>query len=182
MNVDLVAAKCFWRFAKMKLAAFALITFSSIAALAQTTAAAPSIEVLQGSITSRAGCPVAFTNVALETKARLMPVQLGQPQDGSLSFSYENQSGKQIQSIAVRVELRVKKSVYDLDATPIALDMMLTGKSAQEKLPLAVRAYGFTRVTLQQVTYSDGTIWTPGDKLHCGYYNMNTAEKIGKLQ
>ena len=163
----------------MKLAVFALAAFST-AALAQNVT--PAIDFSQTPPISQAGCPVAFTNVSLETRARLMPVQLGQPQDGSLFFEYKNQSGRKIQSIAVHVELRFKKSVYDLDATPITLDMMLTGTNTSEKLPLAVRAYGLTRVTLQQVTYADGTIWTQSQKPNCAYTPQSSAENIGKLQ
>ncbi|WP_158748233.1 hypothetical protein [Acidobacterium sp. S8] len=164
----------------MKLTFLALVTLSATALAQNATPGSPA-DFRQNPPISQVGCPVSFTTVALETKARLMPVQVGQPQDGSLSFEYRNQSGKKIQSIAVRVELLMKKSVYDLDATPIALNMMLAGNGAVETLPLAIRAYGLTRVNLQQVTYSDGTIWTAGDKLHCGYAPQGT-ENIGKLQ
>jgi hypothetical protein len=155
----------------------------AVPVLAQSsTKTTSSIDLDHAPNTSQAGCPVAFRDVSLESKAHLMPVQLGQPQDGSLSFQYKNQSGKTIQTIAVQVQLRVKKSVYDLDATTISLDMMLTGNNAAENLPLAVRAYGLESVTLKQVTYTDGSTWTAGTKDRCAYQGNGGSLEIGQLK
>lgn len=82
----------------------------------------------------------------------------------------------------MRVDLNRKKSVYDLDATPITINMILSGRSAEEVLPLAVRAYGLTRVSLARVAYTDGTAWNASSKNTCRYERINGAEQIGKLQ
>jgi hypothetical protein len=167
----------------MKLVTLALaILFPAIAFAQSNLKAAPTSDLsVTPRPTSQAGCPVAFTDVALETKAHLMPVRQDATPDGNLRFQYKNQSGKEIQSISVRAELKVKKSVYDLDATTITLQMTLTGKSA-ETMPLALRAYGLSRITLEQVSFTDGTIWNASTKNTCSYERMNGSEQIGKLQ
>jgi len=64
------------------------------------------------------GCPVAFTKVALQRDAHYMPVKQNPASDSSLAFKYKNQSGKLIQSIEIRVELKVKKSVLPNQFNP----------------------------------------------------------------
>jgi hypothetical protein len=168
----------------MKLVTLAIAFLSITPAFAQSNlkpTAADDLSITPGS-TSQAGCPVAFTDVSLETKAHFMPVRQDTAPDGNLRFQYKNQSGKEIQSISVRAELKVKKSVYDLDATTITLNMTLTGKSAEETMPLTLRAYGLSRITLEQVSFTDGTIWNADIKNTCSYERMNGSEQIGKLQ
>jgi len=168
----------------MRLVTLAVAFLSIAPAFAQSNlkpAPTTDLSITPGS-TSQAGCPVAFTDVSLETKAHFMPVRQDFAPDGNLRFQYKNQSGKEIQSISVRAELKVKKSVYDLDATTITLNMTLTGKSAEETMPLALRAYGLSRITLEQVSFTDGTIWNANTKNACSYEHMNGSEQIGKLQ
>jgi hypothetical protein len=168
----------------MKLVTLALAVLSTATAFAQSNVnTVPGIDVtIVPGATSQAGCPVAFTDVALDTKAHFMPVRQDTAPAGSLKFQYKNQSGKEIQSISVRVELKVKKSVYDLDATTVTLNMTLTGKGADETLPLTLRTYGLSRVTLEQVSFTDGTIWNASEKNTCSYNRMNSSELIEKPQ
>jgi hypothetical protein len=123
------------------------------------------------------GCPVAFTDVALKRDARYMPVKQGTAPDSSLAFKFKNLSGKQIESISVRVEVKAKRSIYDLDAATISRDMTLTGKSG-EILPLNMLAYGLVRVTLQQITYAGGEVWTPGQNKNCAFLNNGSSLEI----
>lgn len=125
------------------------------------------------------GCPVDFTNVDLKQSARYMPVKQQETgADSRLKFNYKNQSGKQIKSIEVHVVLNVKPSIYDLDATTVTHDMTLIGHSG-EVLPLNLFAYGVVRVTLEQVNYADGTVWTP-NKISCHYNKFSGIEQIAK--
>lgn len=165
----------------MKLVILAVIASSAIAAAAQSNGkTAPDIKKIPGFI-SQVACPVVFTDVSLQNDGRFMPVQQGAAQDGSLAFQYKNLSGKLIQSIEIRVELRVKRSVYDLDATTISRDMTLTA-DAKETLPLHLIAYSLERVTLEQVNYVGGKIWRPKATNTCNYENPATSERIGTLR
>ena len=168
----------------MKLVTLVIITLSAISAWAQNNSTSkpaespiPGVKVLPpgpiqnlGDLNLQTGCPVAFTNVVFKQNARYMPVKLEPVPESSLEFNYRNLSGKQIESISVRVELRAKRSIYDLDAVTLRRDMTLTGRSG-EVLPLNVSAYGLVRVTLEQVTYVGGEVWTPAKNANCSYQN-----------
>jgi hypothetical protein len=165
----------------MKLVTLVIIALSAISAGAQNNngpqGPIPGVTVLPpnpiqnfGDLNLQTGCPVAFTNVVFKQNARYMPVKLEPVPESSLEFNYKNLSGKQIESISVRVELRAKRSVYDLDAVTLTRDMTLTGHSG-EVLPLSFPAYGLVRVTLEQVTYAGGDVWTPTKHADCSYQN-----------
>ena len=170
----------------MKLVILALIAAFAIPATAQSNSRNEEIPGLvvvppgtnPGDTNLQIGCPVAFTDVALKNKARYMPIRDGTP-DNSLAFQYKNQSGKQIKSIEVRVELNVKRSIYDLDATTITRDMTLTGDTA-DILPLNLIVYSLGKITLQQVNYVGGKVWTPKPTNNCSYLRTNTLEGIAK--
>lgn len=161
---------------------FLASTLVPAAALAQTAAQHTFSTDLEHTSQSQVGCPVAFTSVSLENKVHMMLVNQYDPaSNSSLSFQYKNRSNKQIQSVAVQVELRIKRSIYDLDTNTLMINLTLTGNETS-KLPLTTRAYGLGRVTLQQVTYTDGTIWTASEKSPCQYEAFSGAQQIGKLQ
>lgn len=164
----------------MKLVTLAFIAASTFAAVAQTNAhrnEPADLDHNPGLVTSQAGCPVTFMNVSLNNPGHMMLVR-GADQNGSIGFQYKNLSGKQLESIEVRVELTVKRSVYDLDAITITRDMTLTGDS-EATLPLPAFAYSVGRVTLEQVNYVGGTVWTPKEKT-CSFTQPSTTERIAK--
>jgi hypothetical protein len=165
----------------MKLVTLALIALATTVAVAQSnTIEIPGV-YYPPSLNLQIGCPVAFTDVVLKRDARYMPVKQGSAPDSSLAFNYKNSSGKLIESISIRVELKVKRSIYDLDATTITRYMTLTGTSG-EVLPLNLLTYGLGSVTLEQVTYVGGEVWTPGANKNCRYVGPASAEQIGTLQ
>jgi hypothetical protein len=180
----------------MKLVTLALIVASAIGAAAQSNptknpgaSTIPGITALPpgpieniGALNLQIGCPVTFTDVALKRDAHYMPIKQGEATDNSLDFRYKNQSGKQIESISVRVELKVKRNIYDLDAITITRYMTLTGNSG-EVLPLkSLLTYGLGSVTLEQVSYVGGDVWTPSTNKNCRYKNPNSSEEIGTLK
>jgi hypothetical protein len=132
----------------------------------------------------QSNCPVRFTDIALKTKGRMMLVRSGDAPDGNLALQYQNHSGKTIQSIAINVDLKLKQDMYALDTTSYRLDMVLTGKGLEETLPLNVRGYvyGVNHVTLERVSYTDGTIWSASTQNVCRFENPASSEKIVKLQ
>jgi hypothetical protein len=174
----------------MKLVTLALIATFAVAAAAQSNNRSEEIPGLMklppgvnlSDANRQIGCPVAFTDVALRREARYMPVKQDATSDNSLAFKYKNQSGKLIDSIVIRVELTVKWSIYDLDAITITRYVTLTGTS-EEVLPLKnLLMYGLGSVTLEQVTYVGGDVWTPGANRNCRYTNPNSSEEIGILK
>lgn len=173
----------------MKLVTLALIAVCAVTAAAQSDQqAGPAVTLVPGPISYppglnlQSGCPVAFTDVSLTRNAHYMPVKQGTTPDNSLTFKYKNDSGKQIESISIRVELNVKRSIYDLDATTITRNMTLTGTSG-EVLPLkSLHTYGLGSVTLEQVSYVGGDVWTPGTNKNCRYTSPDSSEQIGALK
>jgi hypothetical protein len=171
----------------MKLVTLVFIAAFTVAAAAQSSNHREEIPGLvlappgtnPETVNPQAGCPVVFTDVALKSNAHYMPVKQDAGSDNSLAFSYKNQSGKLIDSIEIRVVLNVKRSIYDLDATTITHDMTLTGETA-ETLPLNAIVYSLGPVTLQQVNYVGGKVWTPRATNTCSYQRTNTAEQIAK--
>ncbi|HEX3435206.1 MAG TPA: hypothetical protein VHT24_00445 [Pseudacidobacterium sp.] len=150
----------------MKLATLACMLTVAVSAFAQTN--------------PQSSCPVVFTNVALKSHATYLPVQTGASSSGNLGFDYKNLSGKEIQSIAMNVELTTKKSLYALDATPVTIKMLLTGNSIEAALPQVGYVYGIGSVTLEGVAYTDGTTWNAGKQV-CQYNNPGGPEQIVKL-
>ena len=163
----------------MKFVTLALIGLCAISAAAQSNTTRNAAESPIPGINLQTGCPIVFTDVALKTQARYMPVRDEADPDNSLAFKYKNQSGKQIQSIEIRVELKVKRSIYDLDTTTITRDMTLTGDTA-DTLPVNAIVYSLGRVTLQQVNYEGGKVWTPKATNTCNYQKASTPEQIAK--
>lgn len=163
----------------MKLVTLALIALSTTAAIAQNNMKeSPAVDP-NSLLDTQAGCPVAFTEVSLTNPGHIMLVRQGANQNSSLEFQYKNQSGKVIESIEIRVELTVKRSVYDLDATKITRDMTLTD-NAEETLPLNLLVYSVGRVTLEQVNYVGGKVWTPNDRSSCNYEKPGGTARIAK--
>ncbi len=166
----------------MKLVTLALIAVSTAVATAQNnTIGIPDVHDSPG-VNLQLGCPVAFTDVSLESPAQFMLVWQRANENSSLTFQYKNRSNKEIESISIRADLKVKKSVYDLDATPVTLHLTLTGRNTEQTRPLTLRAYGLSRVILEQVSYSDGTAWTADARNACSYEKQSASEQIGKLQ
>jgi hypothetical protein len=130
---------------------------------------------------SQAGCPVVFTEVALKRNAHYLPVKQTVSSGGNLDFQYKNESGKQIQSISIEVEVKAKRSLYDLDAMRVIADMVLTDNSTEEPLPPLGYVYGIDHLTLERVRYADGTVWNAPKQSACHFGLPGGAEQIGKL-
>jgi hypothetical protein len=128
-------------------------------------------------------CPVVFTKISFQRAAYYLPVMQYHPgsSSGDLDFQYKNQSSKTILSISVSVELTAKRSLYDLDAIPVTIDMVLTGTRTAAPLPPLGYVYSVNHATLERVQYADGTVWSAGNQNVCRYNAQGGAEQIGKL-
>jgi hypothetical protein len=173
----------------MKLSVFALLfvaaTSTSFAqagqqTLSPNTGSQPDVQILQpkGSAralpdhASQAGCPVMLTSASLASKAHTQLTSGGMATDsdtGGIDLRFRNMSGKQIESLHVTARVKVKQSVYDLDATTLELHFTISGTGVVDRssellrsIPMQATLFGVGQVTLEQVSYADGSVWIAG--------------------
>jgi len=169
----------------MKLFLSALVLAAGTAAFAQNPSAAADQQAAQlanqaGIIVNdlvahrlvpseQIGCPLYLESAFASSAAGLLPIDARVHGGGMLSLHFRNQSGKAIRSAAVTAHLRVKTNIYDLDAHALDLRLTVSGTSRVDKalsqaesltLPQNIYPFGVARVTLDQVTFEDGSVWT----------------------
>ena len=176
----------------MRLLLCALLTLAIPAAYSQASQpqrvepAANLQGALPGITPPQSGCPIVLASATAAPEAHYLPVaQAGSTP--SLDLRFRNASGKAISSVAVTAELRVKTSVYALDAT--TLDIPLTfsvtqivnrdrDQLAQLRLPQNVLIFAVTRIGLTQVTFADGSVWTAPQHNSCVLNQGGEPESI----
>jgi hypothetical protein len=135
------------------------------AALAQAQAEAQTLADRM----NQAGCPLFLKSASVAPEAGYLPVTAQNRQDGALDLHFRNQSGKPIASASITAQVNVKTNIYALDAHPLQLRLTLSGTQDLDKtldqfqhivLPPHVYLFGVARVTLDQVTFADGSVWT----------------------
>jgi hypothetical protein len=187
----------------VKLIVSALLLAAASAGFAQNqTAAEPGSETAPGIMTldlqaqavpttpeSQAGCPVVLTSVHLNWPATYLPVAAAEPgTEPNLALGFRNASGKAIRSVSLNAYFVAKRSIYDLDATTFKVDLAFSAEAAENaaeqlreiRLPEKMHAYGLTRVSLEQVTFADGSLWTAAGRNNCSLNAQGTAERIAK--
>jgi hypothetical protein len=119
-------------------------------------------------------CPVVLLSAVIATPARYLPVDdaTREANSGSLNLKFKNMSDKKIEAAALKVEVKVKRSIYDLDSLTLTLHLELSGidvasDELSRAIPLRVPAFGLGQVVLQQVTYADGSTWSPMTENAC---------------
>lgn len=156
---------------------------------------APGIQTLDLQATpmmpeSQAGCPVVMTSAHLNWPASYLPVtaaeKVTQP---NLALNFRNSSGKPIRSVTITARFLGKQSIYQLDASAFDLHLTFSGVDAADKaaeqlreirLPAKMYAYGVTRVSLEQVTFGDGTFWMAMGRNNCSLNVRGSSERIAK--
>jgi len=117
---------------------------------------------------NQAGCPLYLKSASVAPAAGVLPVGMRNGGDGALNLHFRNQSGKAIRSATITAHLKVKTDVYALDARPLEVQLNFSGTSDLDKeadqltritLPGHVYLFGVATVTLDHVTYADGTFW-----------------------
>jgi hypothetical protein len=118
---------------------------------------------------SQTGCPLYMKSASVAPEGGYLPVTAQNRQDGVLDLHFRNQSGKPIASVAITAQVSVKTNIYALDAHSLQLRLTMAGTQDLDKtldqfqhivLPPHVYLFGVARVTLDQVTYADGSVWT----------------------
>ncbi|MGC2618041.1 MAG: hypothetical protein WA414_03315 [Acidobacteriaceae bacterium] len=117
---------------------------------------------------NQVGCPLYLKSASVAPAAELLPVSMRNGGDGALNLQFRNQSGKAIRFATITAHLKVKTNVYALDARPLEVQLSFSGTRDLDKeadqlthiaLPGHVYLFGVMAVTLDQVTYADGTFW-----------------------
>lgn len=139
---------------------------------------------------SQSGCPVVLTSAQLNWPASYLPVtsaeKVTQP---NLALGFRNSSGKAIRSVTITARFLGKQSVYQLDASAFDLRLTFSGVDTADdaaeqlreiRVPEKMYAYGVTRVSLQQVLFSDGTFWTAFGHGNCRLDVNGSTERVAK--
>jgi hypothetical protein len=139
---------------------------------------------------SQAGCPVVLTSAQLNWPASYLPVTSAEKvTEPNLALGFRNSSGKAIRSVTITARFLGKQSVYQLDANAFDLRLTFSGVDAADKaadqlreirVPQKMYAYGVTRVSLQQVLFTDGTFWTAFGHVNCRLDVQGSAERVAK--
>jgi hypothetical protein len=128
---------------------------------------------------AQAGCPVQILKASFDRPAQLMLTARTQVDDGpTLRLDYRNLSGKEIDSAVFTGWIKVKDSPYQLDSVTHPFQMEVSQKAlldGGQAFKLVSNAIGFDRIELSQVTYVDGTTWTP--ERNCVYANVGSSER-----
>jgi hypothetical protein len=135
---------------------------------------------------NQAGCPIVFTSARLDRPADFLPAgpETKEQSKTRLHLSYSNPTGKQIVSIELTAYLRVKQNRYSLDATNITMPLTFnpaTGKVGTEaSIPLLENIVGFDRLTLNSLTYIDGSVWHAAGQQHSCSFAPRGTERVAK--
>ena len=169
----------------MKLFLSALLLAAAPLLLAQNQAPSPSQQTAQradgpgiladnlvahmAARVDQTGCPLFLQSASVASAAGFLPVDARENGSGTLSLHFRNQSGKPIHAASITAHLRIKTDIYDLDAHPLDLRLTLSGTQDLDKtldqfqrivLPQHLYLFGVAQVTLDQVTFADGAVWT----------------------
>jgi hypothetical protein len=140
---------------------------------------------------NQVGCPVVLTGAHLNWPASYLPVTSAEKiTEPSLALGFHNASGKGVRSVTITARFLGKKNVYNLDANAFDLrltfDSVATANKVEEQMeeiqvPAKMYAYGVTRVSLERVTFADGTFWISwGHGDNCSLDVKGSAERVAK--
>jgi hypothetical protein len=118
---------------------------------------------------NQTGCPLYMESASVDSRAGYLPVTARDAQNGVLNLRFRNQSGKAMASVGVTARVNLKTNIYALDAHTVELRLNFAGtrnldreepQGIQIGLPPHAYLFGVARVTLDQVTYADGSVWS----------------------
>lgn len=136
-------------------------------------------------------CPVVFVRANLTPYLMLTQSQARQPGNGGLDLGFTNSSGRSIFRINFTVHILARKSVYDLEAKDIALDLSAGGSQSADsalselrhlELPQSIHPALISSVILQQVFFEDGTVWTAKNSGTCNFSPNGSVEVGSRFQ
>jgi hypothetical protein len=163
----------------------ASLTLQHRTALAKANA---DLQATVGKMT-QTGCPLYMKSASVAPEGGYLPVTAQNRQDGVLDLHFRNQSGKPIASVAITAQVNVKTNIYALDAHSLQLRLTMAGTQDLDRtldqfqhivLPPHVYLFGVARVTLDQVTYADGSVWTASPSSNACRTGPQNMEQIAK--
>lgn len=126
---------------------------------------------------NQTNCPVVLTSAWMTPHLMLLNTAR-EPTGNGIDLEFNNVSGKEIRLMELSAQLLVKKSIYDLGyLPPIHLHLTAYGTRSLDQtfaqlrhlpLPDGIHAGLLQAVTLEQVTFADGSLWTPKSNDYCG--------------
>lgn len=142
---------------------------------------------------NQVGCPVVLTSAWLSPYLMLlrdgMTPSPDTVRDGSgIDLRFRNASGKEIRSMELDAVFLAKKSIYDLNGVKITLHLTATGTDSIDStfehlrhlpLPAKTNPVLVDNVSLEQVTFADGSVWTAKGDGFCGFA-PNGLKEIAK--
>lgn len=132
---------------------------------------------------NQADCPVVLTSAMLTPYLMLLHTSGDAANNGGLDLEFRNASGKGIRSMEFSAEILVKKSIYDLNSLRVHLHLTADGTASMDKafaqfrhlsLPQQIHPTMVERITVEQVTFADGSIWTSRTDSYCGFAPSQT--------
>lgn len=140
------------------------------------SAAEKNLQSIMGRI-SQESCPVVLTSAWLSPRLQLLRSDDASSGNG-IDLQFRNASGKEIRSIELSATILVKQSIYDLGYLP-PMHLYLTAYGTRTidsafaqlrhlALPGGIHPALVKGVTLEQVTFSEGSVWTPSNSDQCG--------------
>jgi hypothetical protein len=143
-------------------------------------------------------CPVVLTSAQMTPYLLLLRSSdgssagnpsVGDPLPGrepGIDLHFRNASGKEIRSVEINAEFLAKESIYDLRAKKIDLHLSAQGTQNIDEtlehlrhLPLPARTHPvvLNHIALEQVTFTDGSVWSPAKDDACGF-SPNGSQQI----
>ena len=134
-----------------------------------------SLRMMERSV--QANCPVVLTSAWLAPHLQLLRSGNLSDEKG-IDLEFRNASGKAIRSIELSATILVKNSIYDLGYLP-PVHLHLTAYGTQNidsafaelrrlSLPEEMHPALVDGVRLEQVTFEDGSVWSPATDQFCG--------------
>jgi len=158
----------------------AIVDNGALSRTAAAAAAAMATKELRKTMdrVNQAICPVVLTSAGLTPY--LMLLNTSRDASGnSLDLEFRNASGKEIRSMEFSARILVKRSIYDLDYLPaIRLSLTASGTRSVDatfaqlrrlSLPEDIHPTLVEGITLEQVTFADGTTWTSRGNQSCSF-------------
>lgn len=146
---------------------------------AAAAAAADQLKELEKKIQrmTQAECPVVLTSAWLAPRLQLLKSG-DDPDANGIDLEFRNASGKAINSMQLSATILVKKSIYDLGyLAPAHLSLTAYGSRNIDAAFAELRRLTLTTqmhpvlvdsVRLEQVTFEDGSVWSPATDQYCG--------------